>query len=89
MACSPILQMRRMLHARSSRGVSLAYFGVLIPGFGMWVAYGVASANLAVIVPNAVALAMHVATAMLTFTLRADGGMRESRAPSSQPRRES
>ncbi len=43
MACAPILQMARMWRARSSAGVSLAYFAVLIPGFGLWLAYGAAA----------------------------------------------
>lgn len=70
MACAPALQMLRMWRARSSVGVSLAYFGVLLPGFGLWLAYGLASANLALVVPNAVALLVHGATVTLAYRLR-------------------
>lgn len=37
---APIIQIRRMLMLRSSRGVSLGYFWVLISGFLLWVACG-------------------------------------------------
>ncbi len=73
MACAPALQLRRMLRARTSHGVSLAYFAVLVPGFGLWLAYGIASSNLALVVPNALALVMHVATAAVTVSLRSTG----------------
>lgn len=55
MALSPVLQIRRILDQQSSRGVSISYFVVLLIGFGLWVAYGIAAANLALIVPNSVA----------------------------------
>jgi MtN3 and saliva related transmembrane protein len=56
MGVSPVLQIRRMLRQRSSRDVSVGYFVVLLVGFLLWVAYGIASRNLALIVPNSVAL---------------------------------
>jgi len=56
MALAPLLQIRRMTRQRSSRDVSIGYWSVLLGGFALWVAYGVAVANLALIVPNAVAL---------------------------------
>ena len=62
MALSPVLQIRRILDQQSSRGVSISYFVVLLIGFGLWVAYGIAAANLALIVPNAVAAIVGVAT---------------------------
>jgi MtN3 and saliva related transmembrane protein len=62
MALSPVLQIRRILDHQSSRGVSISYFVVLLIGFGLWVAYGIAAANLALIVPNAVAAIVGVAT---------------------------
>ena len=62
MALSPVLQIRRILDQQSSRGVSISYFVVLLVGFGLWVAYGVAAANLALIVPNAVAAIVGMAT---------------------------
>jgi MtN3 and saliva related transmembrane protein len=62
MALSPVLQMRRMLERRSSADVSLAYLGVLQIGFALWIGYGLALANAALIVPNSVAFLIGVAT---------------------------
>ena len=68
MAVSPVLQIRRIRSLRSLRDVSLAAYAVLIVGFVLWIAYGVALGNPALIVPNAVALA--VATATVAIALR-------------------
>jgi len=62
MALAPVLQIRRMLATRSSADFSLGYFGVLLIGFGLWIAYGVSLGNLALIVPNSVALTIGIAT---------------------------
>lgn len=64
MALSPVLQIRRILDQQSSGGVSVSvsYFAVLLIGFALWVAYGIAAANLTLIVPNAVAAIVGVAT---------------------------
>src|SRR5262249_20739343 len=52
MGVSPVLQIRRMLRQRSSRDVSIGYFAVLLVGFVLWLSYGIAARNLALIVPN-------------------------------------
>ena len=62
MALSPVLQVRRMLERRSSADVSLAYLGVLQIGFSLWVGYGAAIGNLAIVVPNTVAFVIGVLT---------------------------
>ncbi|HVM25295.1 MAG TPA: SemiSWEET family transporter [Candidatus Limnocylindrales bacterium] len=62
MALSPILQIRRMLERRSSADVSLAYLGVLELGFTLWIAYGIALGNPALIVPNSVAFVIGALT---------------------------
>jgi len=62
MALGPVLQIRKIMQLGSSRGVSITYFVVLLVGFGLWVAYGVAAGNLALIVPSAVAAIVAVAT---------------------------
>lgn len=62
MALGPVLQIRRMVDQQSSRGVAISYFFVLLIGFGLWVAYGVAAANLALIIPNTVAAIVILAT---------------------------
>jgi uncharacterized protein with PQ loop repeat len=62
MAVSPILQIRRIVRMRSSKEVSIPYVGILVLGFLLWLAYGVAIANLALIIPNAVAAVIGLAT---------------------------
>jgi MtN3 and saliva related transmembrane protein len=55
MAVSPVLQIRKMVEHRSSHGISLGNPAVLLVGFLLWLAYGIALANWALIVPNTVA----------------------------------
>jgi MtN3 and saliva related transmembrane protein len=71
MAMSPLLQMRRMLSRRSSADVSIAYLAVLEIGFTLWIAYGVALGNLALIVPNSVAFVIGAATIAVAVRFRA------------------
>ena len=74
MALSPILQMRRMLERRSSADVSLSYLAVLQVGFTLWIAYGIALGNAAIIVPNSVAFLVGAATVGIAFRYRAGTG---------------
>jgi MtN3 and saliva related transmembrane protein len=62
MALGPVLQIRRIVDQQSSRGVSISFFVVLLIGFGLWLVYGIAAANLALIIPNTVAAIVMVAT---------------------------
>jgi uncharacterized protein with PQ loop repeat len=62
MALGPLLQIRRIVDQQSSRGVSISFFVVLLIGFGLWVAYGIAAGNVALIAPNAVAGVVMVGT---------------------------
>jgi uncharacterized protein with PQ loop repeat len=70
MAISPMLQIRRMFETRSSADVSLAYLGVLEIGFALWLAYGYALGNWALIVPNLVAFSVGLATILVALRLR-------------------
>ena len=70
MALGPVLQIRRIVDQQSSRGVSIAFFVVLLIGFGLWIAYGVAAANVALIVPNAVAGIVMVVTIAVAIRYR-------------------
>jgi MtN3 and saliva related transmembrane protein len=70
MGASPVLQIRRMLRQRSSRDVSVGYFIILLVGFLLWLSYGVASRNLALIVPNTVALLIGAGTVVIALRLR-------------------
>lgn len=67
MALSPLLQVREIRRRRSSDGVSIAYFCVLLVGFALWVAYGLARGDLPLVVPNTLALLI----AALTITVAA------------------
>jgi MtN3 and saliva related transmembrane protein len=70
MAVSPGLQIRKMLHHHSSREVSIAYFWVLLVGFTLWVAYGLAISNWFLLVPNAVAFAVCSTTIAVALRYR-------------------
>ena len=70
MAVSPLLQIRRIRRLGSSRDVSLGAYGVLIVGFVLWIAYGIALGNAALIVPNTVALAVAAATVAVALRYR-------------------
>jgi MtN3 and saliva related transmembrane protein len=70
MALGPVLQIRRIVDQQSSRGVSISFFFVLLVGFGLWVAYGIAAANIALIVPNTIAGIVMVATISVAIRYR-------------------
>ena len=76
MAISPLLQIRRMLERRSSADVSLGYLWVIEIGFGLWIAYGISLPNLAIVIPNVVALTVGLATILVArrFGAPADSG---------------
>ena len=69
MGVSPVLQIRRMLRQRSSRDVLTGYFAVLLVGFLLWICYGIAARNLALIVPNTVALLIGASTVAVALQL--------------------
>lgn len=70
MGLSPLLQLRRTVARRSSADVSVPYLGVLLVGFVLWLAYGVALGNAALIVSNAVALAAYAVTTAAVLRFR-------------------
>jgi MtN3 and saliva related transmembrane protein len=70
MGIAPALQIRRMLRAQSSREVSVAYFTVLLVGFLLWIAYGVAAGILALVIPNTVALLTGTTVVVVALRLR-------------------
>jgi MtN3 and saliva related transmembrane protein len=83
MGISPVLQIRRMLHERSSREVSLSYYVILLAGFLLWISYGIAARNLVLIVPNTVALLVGLTLIAVALRLR-----RTARRQLGQPRRD-
>jgi MtN3 and saliva related transmembrane protein len=66
MAVSPLLQIRAIRAHKSSRGVSVAYQQVLLVGFILWLSYGIALGNLAIIIPNIVAAIVSIATILVS-----------------------
>jgi MtN3 and saliva related transmembrane protein len=74
MATAPVLQIRRMFVRRSSDDLSLAYLGVLLVGFVVWISYGISLGNFALIIPNFVALIVTVATIVVALRFRSAAG---------------
>ena len=70
MGVAPLLQLKRMLSHRSAPDVSVAYLLVLIPGFVLWLAYRVASADVELLVPHCVALVVAPLTASVAIRLK-------------------
>jgi MtN3 and saliva related transmembrane protein len=70
MALGPVLQIRKIVEHKSSRNISIGYFLVLLVGFVLWFAYGIAASNLALIVPNAVATVVIGATIVVALRYR-------------------
>ncbi|HEU5361968.1 MAG TPA: SemiSWEET family transporter [Gaiellaceae bacterium] len=70
MAVSPILQIRAIRTHRSSKGVSIGYQQVLLVGFLLWLSYGIALRNVAIIVPNTVAIVVCVGTILVALRYR-------------------
>jgi MtN3 and saliva related transmembrane protein len=70
MGISPILQIRRMLREGSSREVSLGYFAILLTGFLLWICYGITAGNMALVIPNGVALLVGIALVTVVLRLR-------------------
>ena len=70
MALSPLLQIRQMWLRQSSEDVSVGFFAVLLPGFALWIAYGMARADLALIIPNVVAILVGTTTITVAMLLR-------------------
>lgn len=70
MAVSPVLQIRTMVRNRSSANFSLGYVAVLIVGFALWIAYGLARRDIPLIVPNSVALVVMIVTLAIALRYR-------------------
>ncbi len=70
MGLSPLLQVRHMVSRGSSADVSLPFLLVLLVGFVLWLAYGVALRNAALIVSNAVAITSYAITTAAVLRLR-------------------
>jgi uncharacterized protein with PQ loop repeat len=81
MGIAPVLQIRRMLRARSSAEVSVGYFTVLLIGFVLWIAYGAAAGIPALVIPNIVALLTGATTVTVALRLRSHPPRKTRPAP--------
>jgi MtN3 and saliva related transmembrane protein len=70
MALGPLLQIRKIIQHKSSLTISIGYFFVLFVGFLLWIAYGFAADNLALIIPNTVAAVVIVVTIIVAMRYR-------------------
>jgi MtN3 and saliva related transmembrane protein len=70
MALAPLLQVRAMRVHQSSRAVSVGYQQVLLVGFALWLAYGIALHNLALIIPNTIAGIVSLTTILVAIRCR-------------------
>ena len=77
MALGPLLQVRKIVRHQSARTISIGYFVVLLVGFLLWLAYGIAADNWALIIPNTVAAVVISGTIVVTLRYR----RREARSP--------
>jgi uncharacterized protein with PQ loop repeat len=64
MALAPLLQLRRIRERGHGDDVSIPFLLVIAAGAAVWLAYGVAMPNAALIIPNAVAIVTNLATAL-------------------------
>jgi uncharacterized protein with PQ loop repeat len=76
MAMSPLLQIRRMRRTRSSNDVSLLYLSMLAGGFIVWLAYGVAITNWAMMISNTASLVFMLITISVALAFRRGGARR-------------
>ena len=67
MAVAPVLQIRRIRAAGTSAGVSRGHLVVLLVGFSLWLAYGLALGLPPLVITNAVSI---VATAAWLVEVR-------------------
>ena len=87
MAASPLLQIRRMRTTGSSADLSIGYLSVLVVGFALWLAYGWAIENPALIVSNTAALGFGLLTIVIARRMRgrrAQGTVGEGAAAADQ-----
>ena len=65
--------MRKIVQHKSSLTISVGYFLVLFVGFLLWLAYGIAADNLALIIPNTVAAVVIAVTIVVALRYRRAG----------------
>lgn len=71
---APVLQIRAIVRRRSSEGVSLGYWVVLLASMVVWLVYGLVLGNAAMIVTNCVAVTVCVAMMIVGWIYRPKAG---------------
>jgi uncharacterized protein with PQ loop repeat len=69
-ALAPLLQIRAMRSHGTSAAVSVGYQQVLLVGFVLWLAYGVAIANVPLMVTDSVAAVASAAMILVALSFR-------------------
>lgn len=67
---SPLMQVRLIVRRRSSDGLSIGYWVILVAAMSLWLAYGLASHNAALVVANAVAVVVAVVVIAVAVRFR-------------------
>jgi len=70
MGLAPLLQIRTIRRTGSSAGVSIGSMAVLVVGFGLWLAYGLALRDAALVTTNLTALTVTLAAVAVTVSHR-------------------
>jgi uncharacterized protein with PQ loop repeat len=70
MALAPLLQVRAIRAAGHSGSVSVGYQQILLVGFALWLAYGIAIENWALIIPNTIAGVVSLTTILVARRYR-------------------
>jgi uncharacterized protein with PQ loop repeat len=70
MATSPLLQIRRILERRSSDDLSVPPMVVFLIGSAIWFTYGNSIGNVAIMIPNGVAVLVWLGTMLVTLRFR-------------------
>ena len=80
-ALKSLLQTRQMLVHRTSRDVSALFLASYVGGYAIWLAYGLGTGSIPLIVVDAVGLLCGGLTLAVALFLRAGGRSRSSRPP--------
>ena len=70
MSFAPLLQIRAIRAHGTSQAVSVGYQQILLVGFVLWLAYGIAIRNVPLMITNTVAAAVCTATILVVLRFR-------------------
>lgn len=70
MGTAPLLQLRRLMARRSAEDLSVMQLFIIVFGTGLWLAYGLAAGDSAIVISNVVAVATNAMTLAFVLALR-------------------